>query len=73
MYYGMVNPILTILFDLFLVGSAIAIIAAMTQEYFDSRGASIGGNRSASAAPRERQGTALPTSQIRRRQLKRVA
>ena len=69
----MINPVLTIIFDLFLVGSAIAIVAAMMQEYFDSRAPSIGGTRSAGSAPRETKGTALPTSQIRRRQLKRVA
>jgi hypothetical protein len=39
----MVNPVLTLLFDLFLVGSAVAIIAAMVQEYLASRRPSVGG------------------------------
>jgi hypothetical protein len=43
----MVNPMLTVLFNLFLVGSAVAIIAAMVQEYFDSRTPSVGGKRPA--------------------------
>ena len=68
----MVNPLLTILFDLFLVGSAVAIVAAMIQEYFDSRTPSIGGNMAASLPQREAQAQA-ETSRIRQAQLKRVA
>lgn len=67
----MVNPLLTIVFDLFLVGSAIAIVAAMVQEYFDSRTPSIGGTRSTGIPAHESK--RQPVSQIRRRQLKRVA
>ena len=33
----MVNPLLTILFDLFLIGTAVAICAAMVEEYLASR------------------------------------
>ena len=69
----MVNPLLTILFDLFLVGSAITIIAAMVQEYFDSRTPSIGGTHASGASRLETPGRPVQTSQIRRRQLKRVA
>ncbi|MEX0782631.1 MAG: hypothetical protein WD557_08275 [Dehalococcoidia bacterium] len=50
----MVNPVLTILFNLLLVGSALTIVAAMVQEYFDSRMDSVGGRPAArrrSAAP----------------------
>ncbi|MEX1103111.1 MAG: hypothetical protein WED87_02605 [Dehalococcoidia bacterium] len=50
----MVNPVLTILFNLLLVGSALTIVAAMVQEYFDSRTDSVGGRtaaRGCSAAP----------------------
>jgi len=49
----MVNPVLTLLFDLFLVGSAVAIIAAMVQEYLGSRRPSVGG-RMEPALPRKR-------------------
>lgn len=38
----MINPVLTLLFDLFLVGSASTIIAGMVQEYLASRTVSIG-------------------------------
>lgn len=69
----MVNPLLTILFDLFLVGSAITIVAAMVQEYLDSRTPSIGGTRAGGASRIETPGQPVVTSQIRRRQLKRVA
>ncbi|MGH2609158.1 MAG: hypothetical protein ACRDHF_08710 [Tepidiformaceae bacterium] len=41
----MVNPVLTVLFNLFLVGSALTIIAAMVQEYLASRTPSVGGGR----------------------------
>ena len=38
----MVNPILTTLFDLFLVGSAVAVIAGMVREYRANRLPAIG-------------------------------
>lgn len=41
----MVNPVLTILFDLFLIGSALAIAAGMINEYRASRTLSVGGSR----------------------------
>ncbi len=69
----MVNPILTVLFDLFLIGSALAIIAAMVQEYVDSRTPSIGGTGIANSPATVPRGRVAQTSQIRRRQLKRVA
>jgi hypothetical protein len=43
----MVNPLLTVLFNLFLVGSALAVLAAMIQEYLDSRRPAIGGRATA--------------------------
>ena len=49
----MVNPVLTLLFDLFLVGSAVAIIAAMVQEHLGSRRPSVGG-RMEPTLPRKR-------------------
>jgi len=54
----MVNPLLTILFDLFLIGSALAIAAAMATEYFLLREPHVGGARkarpAAPASPRRR-------------------
>lgn len=41
----MVNPVLTIAFNLFLVGTALTVIAAMVQEYLASRTPSVGGGR----------------------------
>ena len=38
----MVNPLLTLLFDLLLIGSALAIIASMAHEYLRSRTPSVG-------------------------------
>ena len=49
----MVNPLLTILFDLFLVGSALAITAAMAAEYFVSREPHVGTSRSRPVANRQ--------------------
>jgi hypothetical protein len=45
MYESMVNPVLTILFDLFLVGSALAIAAAMAAEYLVTREPHVGTSR----------------------------
>ena len=69
----MVNPLLTVIFDLFLLGSAVAVVAAMVQEYFDSRAPSVGGAQSPGRNQRERPRDATPMSKVRRRQLKRVA
>jgi hypothetical protein len=41
----MVNPLLTILFDIFLVGSAVAVSAAMATEYFIAREPHVGRTR----------------------------
>jgi hypothetical protein len=41
----MVNPLLTILFDLFIIGSAFAVSAAMAVEYFASREPQVGSKR----------------------------
>ena len=66
----MVNPMLTVLFNLFLVGSAVAILAAMVQEYFDSRTPSVGGKRTAVRGARPLGPTTL---QVRRRRAMRKA
>jgi hypothetical protein len=41
----MINPLLTVLFDFFLIGSAAAILAGMAREYFVSRTPSVGSPR----------------------------
>jgi hypothetical protein len=41
----MVNPLLTILFDIFLVGSALAVSAAMATEYLMAREPQVGTSR----------------------------
>jgi hypothetical protein len=47
----MVNPLLTILFDLFLIASALMIVAGMVAEYRAStREASVGGGKASPAA-----------------------
>ena len=58
MYESMVNPVLTILFDLFLVGSALAIAAAMATEYLVTREPHVGTSRpkpSITARPQRKQ------------------
>jgi hypothetical protein len=42
MCYAVVNPVLTIAFDLFLIGSAAGVIAGMVAEYFRGRRPVIG-------------------------------
>lgn len=49
----MVNPLLTVIFDLFLIGSALAIVAAMVGEAITNRPPSVG-----RAGARSRQSTA---------------
>lgn len=49
----MVNPVLTIIFDLFLIGSALALVSAMVAEYLASREPHVGSVRAA-RAPRQR-------------------
>ena len=41
----MINPVLTILFDLFLIGSALAVTAGMAAEYLVTREPHIGTSR----------------------------
>lgn len=43
----MVNPLLTVIFDLFLIGSAAAIIAGLVLEFRASKGAAVGNTQSA--------------------------
>lgn len=42
MYESMVHPLLTFLFDLLLIGTALSVIAAMTIEYLASKEPSVG-------------------------------
>lgn len=65
----MVNPMLTVLFDLFLVGSAIMIIAAMVDEYFSSQKPAIGRKGGHALPPAH----AAPPIEQRRRALRKVA
>ena len=41
----MVNPVLTIAFDVFLIGSGAAVVAGMIAEYRASRHVAVGGER----------------------------
>lgn len=52
----MVNPLLTILLDLFIIGSAVSISAAMLAEYLGSREPQVGTTRKyqPKAQPRRR-------------------
>jgi len=52
----MQHPLLTALFDLFLIGTAVCVIAALVAEHIASREPAVGGARRRSAAP------ALPVS-----------
>lgn len=66
----MVNPLFTILFDLFLIGSALAVTVGMAAEYLVAREPHIGSTRRSSAtspkAP-DRRKPAAQTSSPRRR------
>jgi len=42
---AVINPVLTILFDLFLIGSALAVSAAMVGEYFLHREPHVGDSK----------------------------
>lgn len=62
----MVNPVLTILFDLFLIGSALALISAMATEYLASRQPHVGSTRAARLArPRPATRRGAETLEIR--------
>lgn len=67
----MVNPVLTILFDLFLIGSALALISAMTTEYLVSRQPHVGSARAARLTrprtPARRRAETLEIRVVRRR------
>lgn len=47
----MVNPVLTIIFDLVLIGTALGLISAMVAEYFVSREPHVGSERAVRRAP----------------------
>lgn len=61
----MVNPLLTIVFDLFLIGSAASVVTAMIFEYRANRGPAIGGAQSAYRA-RVTRNSAIVTRRARR-------
>ena len=68
----MVNPVLTILFDLVLIGTALGLIAAMAAEYLASREPHVGSERAVRRAPVVRRtvtprGDVLEIRGIRRR------
>ena len=48
----MVNPVATVIFDLFLVGTAGLVVAAMAHEYLTHGSPCVGATRRASAARR---------------------
>ena len=50
----MVNPVLTILFDLVLIGTALGLIASMATEYFVTREPHVGSERAVRRAPARR-------------------
>lgn len=56
----MVNPALTIVFDLFLIGAATAVIASMVKEYLDSRSPSVGRGRPETATVLEVHARTVP-------------
>lgn len=45
MYEHMVHPVLTIMFDVFIIGSALAVASAMLGEYLLSREPQVGTSR----------------------------
>ena len=61
----MVNPVLTVIFDLFLIGSAATVVTAMVAEYRAHRGPAIGGAQSAYRA-RMTSNSAIFTRRARR-------
>lgn len=66
----MVNPLLTILFDIFLIGSAVAVSASMVAEYLMSREPHVGTTRPALAARAQRRAPVRTVSRpatVRRR------
>ncbi|MEP6870477.1 MAG: hypothetical protein ABI939_01370 [Anaerolineaceae bacterium] len=61
----MVNPVLTVIFDLFLIGSAASVVSAMVLEYRANRGPAIGNAKSAYRA-RVTRSSAIVTRRARR-------
>lgn len=68
----MVNPVLTILFDLFLIGSALALVSAMTTEYLVSREPHVGSARAA-RPERPRPSTRRRAETLKNREARRRA
>ena len=62
----MVNPLLTVIFDLFLIGSALAVVTGMVLEFRASKGVSVGSTQSAYRA-RHTRTAARATSPVTRR------
>lgn len=71
MYEMMIHPVLTILFDLFIIGSALAVGSAMVVEYLQSREPRIGTTHryqpKYAQAPRPRFRTAVHRAPAQRR------
>lgn len=67
----MVNPLLTVIFDLFLIGSAVAIVTGMVLEFRASKGVSVGTTQSAYRARHAR--TTVMSRRTRRNQRLRAA
>ncbi|HNO66805.1 MAG TPA: hypothetical protein PKK39_10700 [Tepidiformaceae bacterium] len=73
MYELMAHPVLTILFDLFIIGSALSVTAAMVGEYLSSREPSVGSARKyqpkypVTPTQSRRRGTVTPLRPERRR------
>lgn len=67
----MVNPLLTVIFDLFLIGSAVAIVTGMVLEFRASKGVSVGTTQSAYRARQAR--TTVMSRRTRRNPRLRVA
>ena len=66
----MVHPLLTLLFDLFLIGSAGAIATAMLLEYRASKGVAVGVARSAYRARQAKAALATTTRSRRSARLR---
>jgi hypothetical protein len=62
-----VNPLITVLFDLFLIGSAAAIVAAMVTEQLAGRTPHIGAWRRRAVAPAARRENVVLARQRRSR------
>ena len=62
----MVNPLLTVIFALFLIGSALAVITGMVLEFRASKGVSVGSTQSAYRARHARATTRAAAPMTRR-------